>query len=282
MSLITKSPSHATTNSNSSSHSINNTTTPTAQTLASTTNTSNPLALDSLACAKRNSAAADSALEKIKGSPEKFKLATSVVVARNQELKNLSGFIHTANFDTPKDNTYFWCGNSKDANNNPEYSAMLTAQSLAKSSGGRTIEMTHGGQQLHNYQGESSYQKINKRFQYLESAKPNEPHNLRGELMAKGAKAAGHDDVAPIAELGKHESSVAGTLWDVASANFSNQAEGIVRVIHAIPSSDPFFQSKQFETSTWIVKEEPALKAQGKTTVQRFFAEDLTGKLEKF
>jgi len=233
-----------------------------------------------------------------KAARNMFVQAVKTVIHRNRELKNLGGLVASADVRTLPNRTFFWSGDTQDSSGNSVKSAMATAQHLAEKSSGSTVEMTPGGKLLDNYAGHpNSFNYLKERFQYTTSAKWKEPQALRESLITKGATNAGRDvrqemgnglfdrltttDKAgkksgPLARPG----SAAGALWDVVSVRFAKQAIGRVDVIHAAPSTDPYFKSNTFQNSTWITKEQPTLKDQGRTTITERFAEHLQGHLQ--
>ena len=227
-----------------------------------------------------------------------LKNALQIVLHRNRELKKLGGFVASADVNTGRDRTFFWSGDEVDSSKKIIHSAMTTAQDMAKKISGSTVEMTPGVHMLDNYAGHSnSFGYLKERFQYTTSKDRNASQKLREELITKGIKSTGQntrdmighklfDDLSLVDKQGQKSGplarpgSAAGALWDVISVRFAKQASGIVNVIHAAPSSDPYFSSNIFRKSTWITKEMPTLIAQGRTQIIEKFGENLKGHLK--
>ncbi|MHC8348166.1 RHS repeat domain-containing protein [Pseudomonas sp. RT4P38] len=220
---------------------------------------------------------------------KKFKHLASVVMHRNEELKNLGGFVFHAKVVVPRDKSFFWSGDKVDVNGNVIKSAMLTAQFLAGEVGGSTIEMTSGGHKLDNYseskwpasganRSSPGFMFLKSRFKYMDSP------SFRAELLTKLPERLGVDVERTLGAsfftrtenpLNSPHSGVAGVLWDVVSIRFARQATGDVNVIHAGASNDPYFQSPTFMRSTWLTKEKIAMGEEAKTTIIERFGEDL-------
>jgi insecticidal toxin complex protein TccC len=242
--------------------------------------------------ANRASDRADESLDSFRmetAPKEKFRNLVATVVNRNRELKTLGAFVVYASVDVPSDKSFFWSGDKVDQSGNVEKSAMLTAQFLAAQDGGSTIEMTSGGQMLDNYSASKwpssaasrsspGFMFLKTRFKYMDSPL------LREELIKKLPKSMGVGVEAilgrtffarPENPLNSPNSGVAGVLWDVVSIRFARQATGMVNVIHAGSSSDPYFQGAAFMRSTWMTKEKVSLAEEAKTTIIERFGEDL-------
>jgi insecticidal toxin complex protein TccC len=226
-----------------------------------------------------------------------FKRAVSTVIHRNRELQSLGGFVASADVRTLRNRTFFWSGDTQSSSGAVVHSAMATAQHLAERSSGSTVEMTPGGRLLDSYAGHpNSFGYLKERFQYTTSADWRAPQVLREKMIVRGARSTGRDirqemGAALYDRLSMREGSgmhgplarpgsAAGALWDVVSVRFARQAVGRVDVIHAAPSSDPYFRSNTFRNSTWITKERPSLEQQGRTTIRERFAEHLQGHLQ--
>jgi hypothetical protein len=226
-----------------------------------------------------------------------FRHAVSTVIHRNRELSSLGGFVATADVRTLPSRTFFWSGDTQDESRNVVHSAMATAQHLAARSRASTVEMTPGGGLLDRYAGHpNSFGYLKERFQYVTSADWKAPQTLREQMIVRGARSAGrdirqemgpklYDRLSTTDHHGTHgplsrPGSAAGALWDVVSVRFARQAVGRVDVIHAAPSSDPYFHSNAFRNSTWITKEQPTLEEGGKARIVERFAEHLRGKLQ--
>jgi insecticidal toxin complex protein TccC len=114
----------------------------------------------------------------------------------------------------------------------------------------------------------------------------------RGDLLAKGASMAGVGVRTTLGEiffrtnenpLNTPDSSVAGALWDVISIRFARAATGVVNVIHAAPSNDPYFSSPAYKRSTWFTREKVAMQQEAKTRIVERFSENLeTWELRRF
>ena len=228
-----------------------------------------------------------------------FRQTVKTVIHRNRELKNLGSFVASADVASRPNRTFFWSGDTQDAEKKVTHSAMATAQHLAEKSSGSTVEMTPGGKLLDSYAGHpNSFNYLKERFQYTAGADRKAPQALRESLLSQGAANAGRDlrqEMGPklfddLSSTDKHTGkthgplarpgSAAGSLWDVVSVRFAKQAVGRVDVIHAAPRSDPYFQSNIFRNSTWITKEKPTLDSQAKTRIVERFAENLHGQLQ--
>lgn len=222
---------------------------------------------------------------------EKFRQLGKVIINRNNELKSLSGYVVSADVSTPLNRSFFWSGDSLDANANVEKSAMMTAQYLAKNNNGLTIEMTPGGELLENY-GKANWPAFSggrstPGFKYLLDRFRYIPSEIRESLLAKGSLQFGKNIHGVIglnffdsnargpSMLGSPLKSVAGIVWDVVSIRFAREATGTVNVIHAATSNNPYFQSDRFLRSTWLTKEKVALIHEAKTTIFERFGEDL-------
>ncbi|UZE12248.1 RHS repeat domain-containing protein [Pseudomonas sp. B21-053] len=221
-------------------------------------------------------------------SAEKFKALVNVVIARNKELKALGEFVFSANVETPVDRSYFWSGDTIDSTGKVVYSAMMTAQFLARKTRGMTVEMTPGGEKLNvyknlNYVGSNStkigFMYLKERFKYMDSP------TARGDLLAGSALRAGVGVKAVLGDkffdsdenpLNDSERGVAGTLWDVLSIRYARGAKGTVNVIHAASVNDAYFYGDIYSKSTWLTREKVALEAENKTKIFERFHEDLT------
>lgn len=226
---------------------------------------------------------------------EKFVSLVRIIIERNKELKSLGAFVFGSDVNTPADGAFFWSGDSIDSAGNVINSAMYTAQFIAQKARGMTVEMTHGGDQLNVYKNPSftnvsryasGYMYLNERFSYMDSP------TARGDLLAKGASMAGVGVRTTLGEiffrtnenpLNTPDSSVAGALWDVISIRFARAATGVVNVIHAAPSNDPYFSSPAYKRSTWFTREKVAMQQEAKTRIVERFSENLeTWELRRF
>lgn len=225
---------------------------------------------------------------------EKFVSLVRIIIERNKEFKSLGAFVFGSDVKTPADGAFFWNGNGVDAAGNA-ISAMYTAQFIAQRARGMTVEMTHGGGQLNIYKNPSftnvshyasGYMYLNERFNYMDSP------TARGDLLAKGASMAGVGVRTTLGEiffrtnenpLNAPHSCVAGALWDVISIRFARAATGVVNVIHAAPSNDPYFSGAVYKRSTWFTRERVAMQQEAKTRIVERFSENLkTWELKRF
>ncbi|WP_233836522.1 hypothetical protein [Paraburkholderia sp. ZP32-5] len=227
-----------------------------------------------------------------------FRTAGSVVIHRNNELKNLSAFTVSADVTTPKNGAVFWSGDQRDAKGNVTASAMNTAHAFARKNGGAAVEQTEGGKRLENYAGHGqSFGYLANRFEYTAETDRDAAQSTREALLMKGAAMANtsirnemgpalHDRLTTKDANGKEFTpagrphSAAGAMWDTLSVRYARQAEGNVNVIHAASKDDPYFSGDRFKSSTWNQRERPTLESGGKTTIKEHFAEDLRGQLE--
>jgi hypothetical protein len=210
-----------------------------------------------------------------------LKRIASVVMAKNNELAYLAASASISNVKTPLNGATFWSGDNIAPGK--AASAMLTAQHIAKRTGGQTVEQTTGGKALDQYAGHpNSFGYLQARFAYL-------PPSQRAQIMTKGANSAGLPSPPagrqprgsaphPLANLSR--GSTAGALWNVISARFAQEAVGEAQVIHAAPSSDAYFASTGYARSTFKTIEEPTLRSKG-VKIREQFGEQLAGDLQQ-
>lgn len=241
---------------------------------------------------------AQNAGERKESAGSMFAHSTDIVRHRNDELKNLSAFSVTADVKTPKDGAVFWSGDKLDPDGKVSASAMETAHAFADTHGGAALEQTPGGKQLDSYAGHpQSFDYLRNRFKYTAELDKNSAQSTREDLLMKGANRANtsirdemgpdlHDSLIKTDANGKaytppgRPGSAPGALWDTMSVRYARQAEGTANVIHAAPSTDPYFKSDVFANSTWMTKEKRTLQSGGKATFNERFGENLQGELE--
>ncbi|WP_225087701.1 hypothetical protein [Pectobacterium colocasium] len=216
-----------------------------------------------------------------------FKNAVDIVMNRNMELERLGAFTATSNMNSPHNGAHFWSGSSMQ-DGKVVHSAMLTAQEMAKKTGGVTLEMTEGGHALHNYSGEEdSFSFIKERFKYTDgTASSNDSYSVKKDIIEKGVNSTGIDmmaetglnktDAKEYISSSKH--STPHILWDIMSMRYADKVTGEATSIHAVSENDPYVQSDAFQKNTWNAKERPALE-KNNIPIKELFSEQLQGEL---